>query len=109
MTDDEKDVLVRMLHDLIIRAAPRAQTRSKYGGTLYTLKPEEKEGQFCGVFVYTAHVQLSFANGTALDDPTSVLSGSVKFRRHVSFTKTDDVKPQVLLRLLEQAASEGSQ
>jgi len=108
MTDEQKDALVKVLHDLIMDAAPRSETRPKYGGVLYTLRPEEKEGQFCGVFVYKAHVQLSFAHGAALDDPTGVLSGSGKFRRHVSFTTTEDVKPQVLSRLLEQAASEGA-
>jgi len=105
MTDDEKEALVRTLHELILRAVPRAETLSKYGGVLYTLKPDEKEGQFCGVFVLKAHVQLSFSNGAALDDPDGVLSGNGKYRRHLSFTTPDDVQARVMTRLLKQAAS----
>jgi len=43
--------------EFIRRVVPASQTVSKYGGTLLTLKPEEKEGQFCGVFIYKEHVQ----------------------------------------------------
>jgi len=104
MNNDEKTALTAMLHKLILRAVPHAQTLSKYGGVLYTLKPDEKEGQFCGVFVLKAHVQRSFSNGATLDDPDGVLSGSGKYRRHLSFKTPDDVQPQVVTRLLKQAA-----
>ena len=69
MTETENRNLIERLDSLVMSAAPKAATVTKYGGTLYTLKPDEKEGQFCGVFPYKKHVQLSFALGVDLDDP----------------------------------------
>ncbi len=59
-------------------ALPKSSKVAKYGGTLYTLKPDLKKGQFCGVFPYKAHVQLSFAQGASLDDPDGLLEGGGK-------------------------------
>lgn len=73
MTEAEKTNLIELLDSLVTAAVPKVTKVPKYGGTLYTLKPDEKERQFCGVFPYKAHVQLSFARGSSLDDPDGVL------------------------------------
>ncbi len=106
MNEAKKQLIGHMLHELILHAAPEATTESKYGGVLYTVKPEEVEGQFCGVFAYKNHVQLSFANGTLLQDPAGVLLGGGKFRRHVNFASPDEVDAMrtVLSTLLQQSA-----
>ena len=106
MTDAEKKVLTHSINDLILQAVPKATTCPKYGGMLYTLKPDEKEGQFCGVFVYKHHVQLTLAHGTELDDPQGILQGNGKFRRHINFAGADELedKAKPILRLLKQAA-----
>lgn len=93
-----------MLDELIVQAAPKSSTVPKYGGVLYTMKPDEKEGQFCGIFVYKNHVNLSFANGTSLKDPTGVLLGGGKFRRHINFSSPEEVDSKVVLALLKQSA-----
>ena len=61
MKDHEQADIVRKLSSLIVKAVPKAQAINKYGGTLYTLKPDEKESQFCGIFQYKNHVQLAFS------------------------------------------------
>ena len=107
MTDAEKQALTQVIDDLILQAAPQSSKYPKYGGVLYTVKPDEKEGQFCGVFVYKNHVQLAFAHGTELDDPTGILKGTGKYRRHISFASPDELaeNEQPILRLLKQAAT----
>lgn len=92
-----------MLDELILQAAPKATTVPKYGGVLYTVKPDEKEGQFCGIFVYKNHVNLSFANGTSLKDPAGVLLGTGEYRRHINFKSPDEVDAKILLALLKQS------
>lgn len=77
---------------------------SKYGGTLFTLKPEEKEGQFCGVFIYAAHAQLSFSNGTKLKDERKMLTGTGKHRRHINFKSKEEIDYQYIKDLLCQAS-----
>jgi len=95
--------LANELETFIQNTVPDATTVSKYGGTLFTLKPDEKEGQFCGVFLYQKHVQLSFSKGAELTDPHQLLQGSGKLRRHINFTRLEETKFPELKKLLTQA------
>ncbi len=92
------------LEAFIRSAVPGCEGVKKYGGTLFTLRPQEKEGQFCGVFVHTRHVQISFSRGAELNDSGGVLQGSGKRRRHLNFKSTADVDFDALEALLDQAA-----
>lgn len=99
----EQSATIDRLDTIIRQAAPKAMTVPKYGGTLYTLKPDEKEGQFCGIFPYKDHVQLAFSNGTAMKDPKRVLSGTGKFRRHINFTGLQGIEPETVAELIRHA------
>ena len=92
------------LEAFIRSVIPKATTVSKYGGKLFTLKPEEKEGQFCGVFIYKAHVQISFSKGAHISDENKLLLGSGQLRRHINFRSIDDVSDNDLRKLLERAS-----
>lgn len=105
MNGIEQDAIIERLDNIIRRSAPEAVSQSKYGGTLYTLKPDEKEGHFCGVFPYTNHVQLAFSNGTALKDTKQVLTGTGKFRRHINFAAPREIEPEILAELLGNAVA----
>ena len=105
---NDESVLVGVLHDLILRAVPEAETVPKYGGTLYTLHPDGNELQFCGVFSYKDHVQLSFTAGAWLEDPTHLLSGSGKYRRHINFRCPEEIQEKPVSELLQQAAQESN-
>ncbi|GLQ31346.1 DUF1801 domain-containing protein [Litoribrevibacter albus] len=96
--------LAEQLEDFIQTTVPSAEKVSKYGGVLFTLKPEQKEGQFCGVFIYKEHVQISFSLGAELDDPTGMLEGTGKRRRHVNFKDATDVNYDALEGLINQAS-----
>ena len=108
MTEAEKKNLVELLDSLVMAAFPKSTKVPKYGGTLYTLNPDEKEGQFCGVFPYKAHVQLSFANGNELDDPDGLLEGGGKFRRHLTYKSLDEVDAKVVKRFCKAASKLGA-
>jgi len=96
--------LAEELEAYIQSAIPKSKSVKKYGGTLFTLRPEEKEGQFCGVFIYKTHVQISFSKGALIKDLKNTLSGSGKLRRHVNFKSMNDVDDQDLKHLLVQAS-----
>lgn len=96
--------LANELEACIQSCVPDSAKVSKYGGTLFTLKPEEKEGQFCGVFVYSAHVQLSLSHGPKLKDERKMLSGTGKFRRHINFKNTDEIDYAYVQDLIVQAS-----
>lgn len=97
--------LANELESFIQTTIPKATTTSKYGGTLFTLNPDEKEGQFCGVFLYKEHVQISFSLGAQLNDPEQLLQGNGKFRRHINFKSAGEINIEALTALLTQAAS----
>ena len=99
----EQHAIIERLDQLIRQSVPDVQTVQKYGGTLYTLRPAEKEGQFCGVFPYKDHVQLAFSNGTALTDPQQLLTGTGKLRRHVNVSALDQINAAGLTELLVNA------
>lgn len=83
--------IANVLGNFMQSCMPDSSKVSKYGDTLFTLKPQEQEGQFCGVFIYSAHVQLSFSNGTQLKDERKLLKGSGKFRRNINFKDKDQI------------------
>ena len=96
--------LANELVDFIQSSVPTSSKLSKYGGTIFTLEPAEKEGQFCGVFIYSKHVQLSFSNGSQLNDTRKILQGSGKYRRHVNLKINDKIDYEYLKDLIHQAA-----
>ena len=106
MTDNETRIQAIVAHlDALIRCeVPDVVTVTKYGGTLYTRRPDEKEGQFCGVFPYAKHAQLSFSKGSRLDDPGGLLDGSGKHRRHVNFADVTHIDDADLRALIRQSA-----
>lgn len=105
MTGPDADAIKDRLDRLIRQAVPGVSTVPKYGGLLYTLKPAEKEGQFCGTFAYKDHVQLAFSLGTSLDDPDGLLQGSGKYRRHLNFSSADEIDEKAVTGFLRQAAA----
>lgn len=104
MEDKEKAQLVKKLDKLIFAAVPKAQTVEKYGGTLYTLNPDEKEGQFCGIFTHTNHVQLVFSQGALIKDPKNMLEGKGKYRRHTNFDNAKSIVAADLTKMLKESA-----
>ncbi len=92
------------LEMFVQQTVPAASTVSKYGGLLFTLKPEKKEGQFCGVFLSSKHAKLSFGKGYLLDDPESMLQGNGKYRRHINFAPGDTFQTAYIEMLIRQAA-----
>lgn len=100
----EQEAIIEQLQKIIRSTVPEAASLPKYGGKLFTLKPDEKEGQFCGIFAHKNHVKISFAHGFALADPKKVLLGTGRFRRHINFSNAAEIEPVVLTELLSAAA-----
>jgi len=92
------------LEQFVRESVPGSDTVEKYGGTLFTLAPDEKEGQFCGIFIHKKHVHISFSQGAQLKDPKGLLLGSGKIRRHLNISSSEEVDFTELEKLLKQAA-----
>lgn len=96
--------IAEMLEKFILASIKGSTKVDKYGGSLFTLKPDEKEGQFCGVFVSKEHAQISLSKGALLEDDSRILLGSGKLRRHINYSSMESVNLEVLEKLLIQAA-----
>lgn len=106
MNEQDKALLINELSQIILSAVPDADTLEKYGGVLFTLNPEQKEGQFCGLFSYEKHVQVVFSQGAVLDDPENRLEGRGKIRRHLNYVSVYDVDKPYLVKMLQAAAEQ---
>lgn len=104
MNEQDKALLINELSQMILSAVPKAETVEKYGGVLFTLNPDQKEGQFCGLFSYEKHVQIVFSQGATLSDPEKILEGKGKVRRYVNFVNVYDIDKPYLTALLKRAA-----
>jgi hypothetical protein len=105
MTDTVLDLLAiaNELESFLLMTVSEVETVQKYGGTLFTIRPDKKEGQFCGIFIYKGHVQISFSRGSELLDPKKLLKGNGKCRRHIKYTLSSQIDYKQLERLVIQA------
>ncbi len=101
----ELELLAAEVEAFIQESVAGAQPVQKYGGTLFTVTPDINESQFCGVFIYKKHVQISFSKGAFLHDSRGVLNGSGKLRRHLNFTSMEQLDIDTLAELLTEAAA----
>lgn len=58
---------------------------------------------YCGIIVYSRHVNLSFPAGASLADPKKLLQGTGSKVRHIRINSLDDIKQPAVLKLLKQA------
>jgi hypothetical protein len=61
------------------------------------------DAAFAYVDAFTAHVNVGFFNGVALEDPAGLLEGTGKFMRHVKLKPGRDIDSQALASLIESA------
>jgi hypothetical protein len=87
-TNDElRYQFVQAVRDVILQSGNDITEEIKYGGILFS-----KDGAFCGLFSYTAHISLEFGNGAELPDTYRVLEGKGKGRRHIKLAGISDVE-----------------
>jgi hypothetical protein len=101
--DKDKYAIATALRHLILKDEPVTE-EIKYGGLLYS-----NATSYTGIFVYKNHVTLEFTNGNKLADPDGLLSGSGKYRRHITFSSVEDIDEQALRVLLGEASKAAKQ
>ncbi|MEL6958939.1 MAG: DUF1801 domain-containing protein [Pseudomonadota bacterium] len=71
----------------------------KYGGTVFL-----RGGALCGgVYGYSDYISVEFSNGASFDDPSGVLEGKGKSRRHVKLHQPSDIDTKSVEVFLTQA------
>lgn len=75
----EKYEMVQSIRALFLGVKDELVEDIKYGGVVY-LADKTLVG---GIFVYKNHISIEFSNGAQLPDPSGVLEGNGKLRRHI--------------------------
>ncbi len=76
--------------------------RIKYGGLAFF----QKGRLIGGIFPYKKHVSIEFSNGANFSDPSSVLEGNGKKRRHLKIHTAEDVAAKNTEYFVKQAVGE---
>lgn len=90
--------IINELQKLIDKTAPQFITTVKWGQGCWT------DSDIPRIYIHTEddHVQLGFYNGSTLNDPQGILSGTGKHVRFVKVYSNDDVNPGAFTDLIKQ-------
>lgn len=101
---DEVNPLAREPRALILKSAPQATERIKWGAPAY-----EQGGMICGLRAGKGYVALQFGPAAAnLDDPDGLLEGTGKKMRHPKVRGKGDIRQKMFAAWIRQAARERS-
>ncbi len=58
---------------------------------------------FCGIIIYSKHINISFPSGAHLKDPGNILKGTGSRVRHIRIDKFDEIMSSEVLEILREA------
>lgn len=102
MDETLKSSLIDAVIDLARTLRPDVHTEIKYGGTVF-MTSTEASSLVAGVFAYKDYVSVELSQGATFSDPSGVLEGKGKARRHVKLHGPDDIADKSLKDFLAQA------
>jgi len=91
-----KEVALR-LRDIVKAASRDFDEQLKWRVPTYSINKN-----ICSIIVHKHHVNLQLMQGAMLED-SDLLEGSGKGMRHLKFKQVDDIKKDVVTKLLKQA------
>ncbi|PYG33080.1 DUF1801 domain-containing protein [Pelagimonas varians] len=90
--------------ELLLEICPEVRFVPKYGGKLFEAVAGDASSQFGGYFFYKNHMNIEFTKGVNLADPTGILHGAGKLRRHIKITSMQELQTAAVRELIGQAA-----
>jgi len=98
VVDSGKYQILTILRDIIFGNNPKTREKIMYGGILFSVTED-----FGGVFVYRNHVSIEFSNGFKFNDPTNLLEGKGKYRRHLKIRSLEDIETKKVEFFVKQS------
>ncbi len=84
----DKLEIIESIREIFNAASPALVEGIKYGGLVFNLS----NTLVGGIFPYKAHVTIEFSEGATLPDPSGILEGKGKKRRHLKIIEQQDIK-----------------
>ncbi len=74
----------------------------KYGGLVFNLS----NALIAGIFPYKKHISIEFSNGVDFPDPSGMLEGKGKQRRHLKIVEKQDIKTKNVKMFVTEAVKD---
>lgn len=95
---DQYNSLLEM-RDIVFDIYPETNERIIYGGIMFSINTQD----FGGLFVNKNHISFEFGKGFEMKDPSKLLEGTGKFRRHLKIRSIEDIKNKEVVFFVKQA------
>jgi hypothetical protein len=104
LVNPEYAEIIELVRDLFIEEYEELLQGIKYGGLVFF----QKGVLIGGIFPYKKHLSIEFSDGAEFTDPSSVLEGKGKKRRHLKIHKVEDIGTKNTEYFVKQAVGEQS-
>jgi hypothetical protein len=102
LTAPEKMKLINSIRRLFNEANQALTENIKYGGLVFF-----KSGSLIGgIFPYKKHISIEFSCGADFSDPSKLLEGNGKRRRHLKIFKDQDIDDKKASFFIKQAVDD---
>lgn len=95
---DEQRVLAETMREIIFKACPDFNEEMKWNMPNYSLNK-----LVCYLQKSKTHVTIGFQQGAHINDPNGWLQGAGKDMRHLKYSLTDEIEPEKVTYLINQA------
>ncbi len=95
----DKLEIIKSIRKIFLGADKELTEEIKYGGLVFNLS----NVLIAGIFPYKEHISIEFSNGSDLDDPSGILEGKGKKRRHLKIINKQDINDKNVNEFVNQA------
>ena len=97
--DPSQREIAQALRALILEAVPDFTESIKWNTPNYA-----RGGNVCYLAANKGYVNLGFFNGAGLPNPDGLIEGTGEKMRHIKVRRPEDIRPEVLAALVQEAA-----
>jgi len=98
VSTDKLDI-IKSIRKIFIAENKELTEDIKYGGLVFNLSND----LIAGIFPYKEHISIEYSNGADLLDPTGILEGKGKKRRHLKIINKQDINDKNVKYFVAQA------
>ncbi len=94
--------IIQSIRDIFLSANQALCEDIKYGGVVFNLS----NSLIGGIFPYKEHISIEFSNGADFPDPSGMLEGKGKKRRHLKIVEKKDIDTKKIDVFVVEAVKE---
>ena len=95
----DKLEIIKPIRKIFLDANKEFTEDIKYGGLVFNLS----NTLIGGIFPYKEHISIEFSNGAEFPDPSGLLEGKGKKRRHLKINEKKDIKDKNVKAFVAEA------